>query len=268
MRQGEGTKFTIDRKIFTSDIWHASPWKLKIWLYLLGNANHKDGEWMGIPLKRGQLIRSYRTIQKDCHYKIGYRWKKPSLGTISAICEELTKDRRITLRKEHGGQVITILNYNGLQSLKKHEPNRQLNASRTLPEHNKNVKNDKEVIVQQADFFRNKIHPYFKSIKKSCEVILKLPKKTTRGFNPYQFVNKKINKDDCHPGAVDECLSQLVKNWSTIKSPWSYANIILKTTDGNWWEKEHIQDHQRLKAEFNEYIESSKLKNLLGGIGK
>jgi len=142
MGAGGGTKFTIDRKIFESDIWHGPPLKLKIWIYLLGNANHKDGKWMGIPLKRGQLIRSYRTIQKACSYKIGYRVKKPSLSTICTICEEFTKELRIERRSEHGGQVITILNYNELQPMKKHEQNDEANDTRTIPERNKNVNNN------------------------------------------------------------------------------------------------------------------------------
>lgn len=140
-REGEGTKFTIDRKIFSSDIWFASPWKLKVWIYLLGHANHKSTTWKGIELKRGQLIRSYRRIQKDCAYKIGYRTKKPSLHTIARICEELTKERRMTLRKEHGGQVITICNYDKMQLTPKHERNDERNDRGTLPEQDNNVNN-------------------------------------------------------------------------------------------------------------------------------
>lgn len=154
MREGEGTKFTIDRKIFTSDIWFASPWKLKIWIYLLGNANHSPGEFMGIPIKRGQLIRSYRTIQKDCGYMIGYRLKKPSLSTVKAICEGFTKDLRTKVRTVHCGTLFTICNYNELQPIKKHEKNRQPNNDRTMTELNKNDKKvkKKEKILKKKVF--------------------------------------------------------------------------------------------------------------------
>jgi hypothetical protein len=114
-REGEGTKFTIDRKLFSSDIWFASPWKLKIWIYLVGNANYKAGSFMGVDIERGQLIRSYRTIAKDCGYKIGYRLKKPSLTTVRRICEELTKEGRTHSRTVHCGTLFTIINYNDLQ---------------------------------------------------------------------------------------------------------------------------------------------------------
>jgi len=122
-RQGNGTKFTIDRKIFSSDIWYSSPWKLKIWIYLLGHANYKDNEYMGIKIKRGQLLRGYRRIAQDCGYKIGYRLKKPSLHTIRRICEELTKEGRIERRTTQGGTLFTICNYEALQPFKKDEGN-------------------------------------------------------------------------------------------------------------------------------------------------
>jgi len=145
MRKNKGTRFSIDRKIFTSDIWSASPWKLKIWLYLIGKANWGDSKQpyglTGIKLKRGQTLRSYRQIAKDCAYKIGYRTKKPSLATIRRICEELTKEQRITHRTEQSGTLFTILNYNALQPPQKCEANGELeggvNGSETAGEHYK-----------------------------------------------------------------------------------------------------------------------------------
>lgn len=119
MRKGNGTKFTIDRKIFSSDIWYASPWKLKIWIYLLGQANYKTNDYMGMKIKRGQLIKSYRQLAKDCSYKIGYRLKKPSLRTVRRICEELMKDERMTIRRTHLGTLFTITNYDRLQRFNK-----------------------------------------------------------------------------------------------------------------------------------------------------
>jgi hypothetical protein len=118
-RVGSGTWFAIDRKIFSSDLWFSSPWKLKIFIYLLGHANHESNNFMGIELNRGELIRSYRTIAKDCGYKIGYRLKQPSLDTVRRICEELTKELRIQQRTVHQGTIFTIINYNELQPVSK-----------------------------------------------------------------------------------------------------------------------------------------------------
>jgi len=139
-RIGEGTYFTIDRKIFTSDIWHSSPWTLKIWFYLLGHASHKDTRWMGIPILRGQLIRSYPTIAKDCGYYVGYRLKKPAISTVWSICEELTKAARIERRTESHGTLFTICNYNDLQPFGNSEPKDEAHSYRKTPETYKNVK--------------------------------------------------------------------------------------------------------------------------------
>ena len=147
VRGGEGTKFTIDRKIFTSDIWFASPWKLKIWIYLLGNANHSKGKFMGVEIERGQLIRSYRTIASDCGYKIGYRLKKPSYDTVRRCCEDLTKDKRIVQRSVQYGTLFTILNYNDLQPFNNIRTDQvivqQSVNDRSIPVQNNNDNNEK-----------------------------------------------------------------------------------------------------------------------------
>jgi hypothetical protein len=122
-------------KLFSSDIWYASPWKLKIWIYLIGHANHKDNCFMGIPLKRGQLIRSYRRIAKDCAYKVGYRVKKPSLDTVKTICDELRREGRTERRTVHKGTLFTICNYNDLQTFRK---TRTEQRSEHLTEQDKN----------------------------------------------------------------------------------------------------------------------------------
>jgi len=147
-RNGEGTKFTLDRKIFSSDLWFDSPWVLKIWIYLLGHASHKDTRWMGIEIKRGQLIRSYRTIAKDCGYKVGYRLKKPSYDTVRRICEGFTKAERIEQRTVQCGTLFTILNYDKLQPMKHNESvNESVNEpfnDRSMTVQYKNVKNEKK----------------------------------------------------------------------------------------------------------------------------
>jgi len=116
-RDGEGTKFTIDRKIFTSDIWFASPWKLKIWIYLLGNAGYKDTKIKSKIIKRGEMATSYRMIADGVGYYEGNRLVKPSPNTVMLICEELRKEGRIGRVVGQLGTIIKILNYNKLQSL-------------------------------------------------------------------------------------------------------------------------------------------------------
>jgi len=104
-------KFTLDKKI-----WQASPWKLKIWIYLCEQANYTDSVYQGIEIKRGQMFRSYRQIAKDLSYKIGYRTEKPSAPTIERIVKELIEEGRIILRTLHHGTLFTICNYETLRA--------------------------------------------------------------------------------------------------------------------------------------------------------
>jgi len=103
--------FTLDSKI-----WQASPWKLKIWIYLYEQANRTDNTQHGVEIKRGQIYRSLRQIAKDCSYKVGYRTEKPSPATTHEILTELTREGRITQRTEQLGTLFTICNYEALQA--------------------------------------------------------------------------------------------------------------------------------------------------------
>ena len=103
--------FTLDRKI-----WQASPWKLKIWIYLSEQANRVDTTYQGIEIKKGQIFRSYRQIAKDVSYKIGYRTEKPSAPTIERIVKELIEEERIIQRKLHHGILYTICDFEALRA--------------------------------------------------------------------------------------------------------------------------------------------------------
>lgn len=196
-KKENGTKFTIDRKIFNSDIWFSSPWKLKIWFYLIGHANYKDNNFMGMKIKRGQLIRSYRTIANDCSYKIGYRKKKPSLSTVRRICEELTKELRIERRTVQGMSLFSIVNYNKLQPLKTRKEQRKEsleNSRRTVGEQDKNDirmnKNDKN---KYADFVLMTKEEYQKLIK---EYGKEYTKKFIDKLNAFKGSKGKTYKSD------------------------------------------------------------------------
>lgn len=113
-KPGRGMKFTLDRKM-----WQASPWKLKIWIYLREQANYSDGVYQGIEIKRGQLYRSTSQIQRACSYKVGYRTEKPSLSTVRKILKELTEEGRMKQRTTHLGILVTICNYEALRGFPK-----------------------------------------------------------------------------------------------------------------------------------------------------
>lgn len=102
----------------------------------------------------------------------------------------------------------------------------------------------------------------FKSIKSECDEILKLPSKNGRGFNPFQWVQKKTNARG-HPQAIFESLTGLLKLWDTVENPWAYIDAAFRTKDGNYNEREHTKQTQA----FKKYIDSPKIKKLIQDIG-
>ena len=244
-RQGEGTKFALDRKIFSSDIWYDSPLKLKIWIYLIGNANHRDEIYKGVKIKRGQLIRGYRSIRKECGYRIGYRMKYPSLATVHKICEDLTKELRIERRTEHCGTLFTILNYNKLQFIPKYEPNGEANACRTLAEQNNN-----ELIINKrtspADAgLIDKINSVSEALYRSG----KFPK-------VHAFVNK-MKKNSANHNALLHALNQVQK--MPIKhGAWAYCTKIMQIENGNYNEADYVKTIQKQQREFEQWMSQQK----------
>lgn len=130
-RKGEGTKFQIDRKFFTSDIWlSGSIWKLRLFIWLIGHVNIEPHQWQGILIKRGQIVHSYRSIAEEIAYTKGYVVYKPSISQVSRLFQELikenrvkrnplpalkNKDKNLKQRMQQTGYLITLVNFNALQ---------------------------------------------------------------------------------------------------------------------------------------------------------
>lgn len=115
--------------------------------------------------------------------------------------------------------------------------------------------------------FKGKVGEFLQSIVLTCQRIQKLPKKNGRPFNPFQWVQKQVN-NNAHPGAIDETLKALENYWDSTEKPYAYADSILKTKDGNWHEKDHIEDHEQTKTMWkNMLADSEELKKLVAGIG-
>ena len=106
-RRGEGTSFTLDRKLFSSDIWKGPPLKLKLWIYLIGNANYYDSGWKDIPIPRGCMIRGERRIAMECEI---------AKSTVRRYLLELQNEDRIKLTSlDRLGTFIEVKKYNQLQ---------------------------------------------------------------------------------------------------------------------------------------------------------
>jgi len=155
----EGGYLFLARKIINSDIFSKPPLYLKVWIYLLSRAQHKDFKG----LKRGQLYTSIPEIREATAWKVGYRTEMPSKDQIFQVLDWLRSESEggnesnaratmITTTKATHGMLVTICNYNVYQTSSTYESNDESNDEKVTkplreqrhPDNiNKNVKNDK-----------------------------------------------------------------------------------------------------------------------------
>ncbi len=161
--------FLLSRSLFDSDIWMKPPEYVKIWLYLIGKANHKGRSYRGYFCDRGEYFCDYQELRDQLKYKIGYRNKQYHENHMKNIMKFLRDTQRIATAKRPRGLLVTILNYDAYQSLKSYEKTTEIHSEETdcnppvnqmPPSINKNYKeleNDKNLkntFSQNAEEFR------------------------------------------------------------------------------------------------------------------
>ena len=121
--------------------WYDDSKMVHLFFHLLVSANHKDGNWKGQSVKRGQLI----TGRKSLSSATGI-----SEQSIRTCLERLSLTNEITIKTTNKNSVITILNYDLYQS--KESSNQQstsnqptINQQLTTNKNDNNVKNEKKV---------------------------------------------------------------------------------------------------------------------------
>jgi len=130
-----GGFFMTARKIFNSELWKKPPMYLKLWLWIVGNANHsdsKDGK-----VKRGQLITSYDIMANTLGYCHNRQLIFPTIKQLRIILQWLedhdmikviplkASDSRTSANwgRHHGqtrayiGLLIHIVNYDTYQDI-------------------------------------------------------------------------------------------------------------------------------------------------------
>ena len=127
-----GGNFSIARKIFESEIWIKHPLHLKLWIYLLGHANHSDREKNGLMYKRGELVTTYNKIIHGLSYYHNREHIIPTLKHVRIILKWLQSEGMITVTplqierptgadptahtRAYVGIKISVLNYDTYQS--------------------------------------------------------------------------------------------------------------------------------------------------------
>ncbi len=107
----------LARRLLHSEIMDKPPLYLKLFVWMILQASHKDHG----TLKRGQFFTSLEKMREAMKYKRGFNEIKPSKKEIRCILRFLTISRMtVTLKGTHG-TLITILNYDHYQNVLNYE---------------------------------------------------------------------------------------------------------------------------------------------------
>jgi len=82
--------------------WFEKSEAVHLFIYLLLKANHKDSQWQGIDIKRGQFISSLGKISTDTGI---------SLQSIRTLLNKLEKTNEIELKSTNKFTIVTICKY-------------------------------------------------------------------------------------------------------------------------------------------------------------
>ena len=144
----KGGYYIKARCIQDSEIARMPPYVREIWDWLLKEANHTEKKVDGVIIKRGQLIRSFKDIQKGLFWKVGYRKMSYKKWHCEKSMKFLREKAMIVTTKTTRGMFITICNYNYYQNPTNYESNNKATTRATVQKQladtiNKNDKNDK-----------------------------------------------------------------------------------------------------------------------------
>lgn len=100
-----------------SEIWEQEPWRLKAWLYMLLEANHKDDDQKR--LQRGELlVPSIKDFNEKLRWRKGCVWMKPpTVEATKEFWQWLRQQGMVTTRRTTRGTIIKILNFAEYQGM-------------------------------------------------------------------------------------------------------------------------------------------------------
>jgi hypothetical protein len=159
--------FTIARKLFISPIWTKDPLYLKIWIWLIGKANHSEQTKNGYLYKRGEVVTTYSEIVKALSYAKNHKNYVPTIKQIRVMLQWLKDEGMIlpnpiktglgrtgadtrVLTGAYIGIKIKVINYDSYQNLENYKGRHR---GRDLSEQGQYNNNDYKNDNNPVDFF-------------------------------------------------------------------------------------------------------------------
>lgn len=149
--------------------WFNTSEMVHLFIYLLLNANNRDGSWKGYDIKRGQIIVGLRSLSKNTNI---------SIQTIRTCLKRLEKTQEINTQVTHQFSIITICKYDDYQG-EKIDTNTQTNTQLTHDQHTTNNKQEYKKEKKERNMF---IKPTISQIEEYC-------KERNNNVSPLRFFN-------------------------------------------------------------------------------
>lgn len=97
-QQIPGGGFIVARKLFESEIWIKPLIYLKVWVWILGHANHSDCEKYGRTYSKGELLTTYNKIIQAMGYHQNYKTIFPTIKQVRIILDWLQSQGMINVK--------------------------------------------------------------------------------------------------------------------------------------------------------------------------
>jgi DNA-binding transcriptional MerR regulator len=128
--------------------WFNKSEAVHLFMYLVLKANHKDGQWQGIDIKKGQFITSFGKISTDTGI---------SLQTIRTLLKKFEKSNEINIQTTNKYSVVTICKYECYQketeSTNEQLTNKQQSTNNQLTTNKNDKKEKKEIYIPELSEF-------------------------------------------------------------------------------------------------------------------
>jgi hypothetical protein len=195
--------------------WFGKSESVQLFIYLLLKANHKDGQWQGIDIKRGQLITSFGKISSDTGI---------SVQVVRTLLKKFENTNEINVKSTNKFTMLTILKYECYQdeneNTNKQLTNNQQTTNKQLTT-NKNVKNNKENIYS---FFNSLIEYGFNKDLVNDWIEVRKAKKLTNtktAFDKFilEVQKSKLDKNEILKTCVEKSWGGFNSNWIEEEKP-------------------------------------------------
>lgn len=173
-------------RIFLDWEWFKDSKMVHLFAYLLLNANHKDGKWQGIDIKRGQLITGRKKINEETGI---------SEQSIRTCINRLKSTSEITIKSTSKHSIITICNYDKyndyINDINQHN-NQHTNQPSTSNQPASNHKQEEEKNVKKEEKEEEQhtfIPPKLEDVKRYFKEKGYTDIAAERAFNHYDTLN-------------------------------------------------------------------------------